>query len=353
MLNPKTPIYERIEKLLELSKKHSKEYCSPDAFLSRTQYLARHPTKLIVLKCMDGRIHIPFATKTPLGIITPIRNLGGRFDMGWPYLSEIVFNTVMDAIYEGKNVLLINTYHYSKSDVKCGCAGFNYDCDSAIASAFYVRDQIRSLFGSRGETVYSIVWGIETDEDAIILHGYDGKVLNLSEYRFIDEDTLLADLISLYGDITPSVIRDILPLIRGNLNHIKEMKENDLRISVEHTEWILCLGRGFDFLHIPNIALIIGPYSPDLTSPIVKAASIIQSNMESGRISNDGFLLLTSSAYWEIGPDKARAEIKSRFLANFAAQVIQKELPEFYKKMYRITATLNWNTRSLEILEKD
>lgn len=353
MLNPKTLIHERISKLLELSSKHSKEYCSPGAFLSRTQYLARHPTKLVVLKCMDGRIHIPFATKTPLGIITPIRNLGGRFDMGWPYLSEIVFNTVMDAVLEGKNVLLINTYHYSKSDVTCGCAGFNYDCGAAVASAFYVRDQIRSLFGKSGETVYSMVWGIETDEDAIILHGHDGQILNLSEYRFIDDDALMADLILLYRDLKPAMVKDILPLVKGNLEHIREMKENDLRISVEHTEWILCLGRGFDFLHIPNLALIIGPYSPDLTSPIVKAASIIQSNMESGRISSDGFLLLTSSAYWQVGADKARAEIKSRFLANFAAQVIKKELPEFYRKMYKITATLNWNTRSLEILEKD
>ena len=26
----------------------------------------------------------------------------------------------------------------------------------------------------------------------------------------------------------------------------------------------MCLGRGFDWLHVPNVALIIGPYSPDL-----------------------------------------------------------------------------------------
>ena len=47
---------------------------------------------------------------------------------------------------------------------------------------------------------------------------------------------------------------------------------------------MICLGRGFDFLHTPNLALIIGPYSPDLADPLRKAAGIIQSNMEAGRI---------------------------------------------------------------------
>jgi len=59
---------------------------------------------------------------------------------------------------------------------------------------------------------------------------------------------------------------------------------------------MICLGRGFDFLHTPNLALIIGPYSPDLADPLRKAAAIIEANMQAGRIPNDGFLLLVSRA---------------------------------------------------------
>lgn len=353
MLNPKLPIDERISHLLELSRKHSEDYCSPGAYLSRTQYMAKYPTRIVVLKCMDGRIHIPFATKTPLGIMTPIRNLGGMFDMGWPYLSEIVFNAVMDSVMGGSNVIIINTYHYSKSNKKYGCAGFNYECSSAIKSAFYVSGQIKELFGSHGEAVYPLVWGIETDEDAIIIHGYQDRQINLSEYQFQDDDTLLSDLFMLYPDMKPSMVKDIFPLIKGNIEHIKEMKLNDTRLSVEHTEWIMCLGRGFDFLHVPNVALIIGPYSPDLKSPIVKAASIIKSNMEHKRIPSDGFLLLTSSPYWEIGADKSRAKVKSSFLNEFACDIIKQELPELYSKMYKIKSVLSWRTRKLEILQFD
>ena len=44
-----------------------------------------------------------------------------------------------------------------------------------------------------------------------------------------------------------------------------------------------------DWLHMPNLALIIGPYSPDLAEPIRKAAGIIEANMKNYRIPDDGF----------------------------------------------------------------
>ena len=46
---------------------------------SRKRYLARFPTAIAVMKCMDGRINLPVSTGTPPGIIQPFRNLGGFF----------------------------------------------------------------------------------------------------------------------------------------------------------------------------------------------------------------------------------------------------------------------------------
>ncbi|KFC49974.1 hypothetical protein DK37_23330, partial [Halomonas sp. SUBG004] len=67
--------------------------------------MAKHPTSIVVMKCMDGRIHIPHATQTPLGIITPFRNLGGIFDLGWPYLGELLTETVLQATQSGRATL--------------------------------------------------------------------------------------------------------------------------------------------------------------------------------------------------------------------------------------------------------
>ena len=148
---------------------------------------------------------------------------------------------------------------------------------------------------------------------------------------------------------------DLLPLLCGNLEHIAQVREQARRserlLGVEHREWMICLGRGFDFLHTPNLALIIGPYSPDLADPLRKAAAIIEDNMKAGRIPDDGFLLLASVPYDEIGVVRARAELKSRFLASFAAGVLREELGPLADRMAKRTAVLDWNSRNLELID--
>jgi len=125
----------------------------------------------------------------------------------------------------------------------------------------------------------------------------------------------------------------------------------DRELDIEHREWAICLGRGFAWLHMPNQAFIIGPYSPDLADPVRKAAGILQSSMAAGRIPDDGFLLLTLAPYAEIGVDRARADLKSRFLSDFAADVITREFPALVQKMRRRTGIFNWGSRNLELLE--
>jgi hypothetical protein len=114
---------------------------------------------------------------------------------------------------------------------------------------------------------------------------------------------------------------------------------------IEHREWMICLGRGFDFLHMPNIALIVGPYSPELAEPVGRPAAIIEANMAKGRIPDDGFLLLASVPYEELGVDSARAGLKSAFLADFAAGVIARQSPALAGKMHVRTAVLDWRSR--------
>ena len=150
----------------------------------------------------------------------------------------------------------------------------------------------------------------------------------------------------------PDQIRqDLLPLVQGNISHIAKIRQSDRELDVEHHEWIIGIGRGFDWLRAPNLALLIGPYSPDLADPIRKAAGIIGANMQSRRIPDDGFLLLTESPYSEIGADRARAELKSRFLSEFAAEIIHAEFPNLKEKMHVRSAVIAWQSRAMEMID--
>lgn len=345
------PIAERIEWLISLSKRHSETYCTPEAYLARQRYSAKHPTLVIVLKCMDGRIHIPYATKTPLGIIQPFRNIGGMFDLGWPYLGEVLYNTVNNAIESSRRVLLLITYHYSKGDKHRGCAGFHHDREASKRHVAGVKEQVEYVFGHDHQTVYPVICGFETDEDAMILHGENKEILDLAESEEASEEFWADKLRTMYPDMPDRILKDLMPLVKGNIEHIKETRNShrNLDLDTVHREWIICVGRGFDFLHVPNIALIIGPYSPDIGGPIADAVGIIRSNMENGMIPKDGFLLLASAPYSEIGVDRARAELKSRFLSDYASQVINKSYPDMHRLMIKKTAVLNWHTRHLEV----
>ncbi|TSA22686.1 MAG: hypothetical protein D4R70_01330 [Betaproteobacteria bacterium] len=342
------PIATRLTWLFDHAQNHAASFGSSETWLARKRYLAEHPTALAVLKCMDGRVNIPVATETPMGIIQPFRNLGGRFDLGWPHLGEVLFDYVMPRVREGRRVLMMSNYHFSKGDPHRGCAGFNYDTEAAREHTFAIRRQIEQVYGAGHQTVYPLVCGFETDEDALILHGANGATLNVAELT--TTDMVPAYLSSLFPDMPEQIRADLLPLIQGNLRHVTQVRQTNREINIEHREWMICLGSGFDWLHTPNQALIIGPYSPDLADPVRKAAGILQSNMAAGRVPDDGFLLLASVPYHETGVDRARAEIKSRFLSDFAAAAITREFPQLAEKMHRRTAVLSWESRKLELL---
>jgi hypothetical protein len=302
---------------------------------------------------MDGRINIPIVTGTPPGIIQPFRNLGGMFDLGWPHLGEIMASHIQRMVSCGRKVLIFITYHFSRGSLQRGCAGFGYDTTAALEHTRCIKHQAEKIFGSGHTTVYPLICGFETDEDALLLHGSNDAVLDLSAIPADQPEILERRVAELFADMPEQMRCDLLRLMQGNLQWIEQVRNSTRSLDIEHREWMICLGRGFDFLHTPNLALIIGPYSPDLADPIRKAAGIIEANMQAGRIPDDGFLLLASVPYEEIGMDRARAELKSRFLANFAAEVIRAEFPRLAQRMHSKTAVLSWRSRALKIFEEE
>jgi hypothetical protein len=348
------PIRQRIDWLMDHAHRHSVEFQSPESYMARRLYIAQHPTAVVALNCMDGRVNISVATDTPAGIILPIRNLGGRFSLGWPYFGEVLSGHMRNMVGEGRRTLMLITYHYSKGDSHRGCAGFGYDTDAARSHTLEIKRQVEAVFGSGHNTVYPLVCGFETDEDALVLHGIGGEVLDLSTISPGTQNALPALLAQLYPGMPDQIRQDLLPLVQGNIAHIAEIRNSNRELEsehVEHHEWMLGVGRGFDWLHMPNLALIIGPYSPDLAEPIRKAAGIIESNMKNRRISDDGFLLLVASPYHEIGTDRALAEVKTRFLSEFATGIIRAEYPNLKDKLHVRNVVINWRSRALEVID--
>ncbi|MCX6797937.1 MAG: ATP synthase F1 subunit epsilon, partial [Candidatus Falkowbacteria bacterium] len=229
-----TDLSVRIEKelardraLLDINRENSEDFVR--ARLARQLYRAKNPTEICAFKCMDGRIHIPVVTKTPLGIIKPYRNIGGYFDLGWPFLGEDLTAWVKYGVSKGHKSLIMVTYHYSKGDKHRGCAGFNYDHEAAFKFTINFHKQVNRLFGENNQVVFPVVVGLETDTDALIFHPQDptsDKIFLCSEETSSQSDHLLEIIGNLYPDMDQIVRHDLLPLIQGNIAHIKEIKES-------------------------------------------------------------------------------------------------------------------------------
>jgi hypothetical protein len=269
-------------------------------------------------------------------------------------LGELFQEWVEKAVNSGRRCLVLVTYHYSKGDnFRRGCAGF--DCDKGRALAFMqqFKHQIERVFGSDHQVVYPLIVGLETDSDTLVLHGSEDGFLDLSTVKNQDAEYLARELGRLYPDMPERMLRDLIPLAQGNIRHIADVaSSNRPIIESEHREWVLGLGRGFDWLHEPNLALLVGPYSPNLDEPIKIALSIVQSNMQHQRISADGFVLLTSAPYVHQGADKQRAREKAEFLSAFARKVAERYNPELATIMRELTVVLDQTNRRFEILRE-
>ncbi len=334
------------QKLVGINKKHSTLFSSPDAQMARQLYRRQHPTRILLGECMDGRINIALATETPLGIMKSFRNIAGNVDLGWPYFDTVFSEEIEYSVSQGVKTLMLITYHFSEGDEHRGCAGFGYNKQASLVYVFNFKAQIERVYGSSHQIVCPVVIGFETDKDEIILHGDDGTIVPLSQLGEGDESAVR----KIFKKMPQDIFNDFIPLVRGNLRHMTEIKRRKRPITeVEHRECVLAVGRGFDWLYEPNLALIVGPYDPNLEVPIAKAAGIIRGNMEAGRISNDCFVLLCSSAYTsESGTKLTRAKEKALYMSNLAQSIIKKHHPDLIKVMHSMTVVTNLDTREIK-----
>lgn len=344
-----------VGRLLELNKRHAEVFTSSDAGAERRRYLSQHPTEIGVFKCMDGRIHLPLMTRMPLGVLAAWRNIGGQFELGWPFFGHDVRAWLDRVKHRVHPCLLLVTYHFSRGDTHRGCAGFGYDTQAAIAHTRKLKEHIEHVFGSRKHGVEVVHVGIETDSEALILHGDNGEEFECGTSRPDHHSgSIMTVLQQFYPSMPAQVKLDFAPLVLGNIQHVHDIRaSNRPAVDIEHREWVLGVGRGFDWLHEINAALLIGPYDPNLDEPIQKAAGLIEGNMEAGRINaEDGFVLLTSATHWgDGGSGQGLAEAEARFLYGFAMKAIGRTHPHLLDCITPLVATVHFETRELLVIE--
>lgn len=336
--------------LLDLNARHSRAFI--DLAMERRRYRGEHPTEIAALKCMDGRLHLPVMTRTAVGIIQPFRNLGGKFDLGWPFFQATLDQWAQYSISRGRHCLIFVTYHFARGDIHRGCRGFNYDTNAARDTAIKLKNQFERIYGKGA--VVPIVCGIETDLDALILHGEDGRVIDLAEVKEgLSGLELESMLRSLYPSMPERIFKDIIPLVEGNIKHSRMIRASNRPIEdAEHKEWVLGVGRGFDWLHAINTAFIVGPFDPNLFDAIATAAVLLKGNIDDGRVTPSGIVLMTSAAYRQIGPEYELAKEKARFLSKFALDVIKAKVPDLVPHLNILTGCTDLNTRKFEVLER-
>jgi hypothetical protein len=106
--------------------------------------------------------------------------------------------------------------------------------------------------------------------------------------------------------MSPAVLNDLLPLASGNRDHVAQIRTQGRPIhELVHNENMICVGRGFDWLHLPNRALIIGPYGTiDRTwrDAIKVAGDIVYNNFtHNPELKKGGALLIAGAPYTGIG----------------------------------------------------
>lgn len=346
------------QQIISRNRAQSTLYCDPSERVRRATHRQAHQTEIAAFKCMDGRLDLARITRTPPGIVQPFRNVGGHFDLGWPFLGSAMTDWVEYTISRGRNRLVIVTYHYSKSNSHWGCKGQGYDTAKALASAQELCRQFEAVFGSLVRTTHPIVVGIETDEDVLILHGEQdaNTVYNVGEHLNDTEIEMAAALRKLYPSMLQRTLDDFLALVAGNQAHVGEIRKTGREhIELDHAERVIAVGRGFDWLHLPNTALVIGPYSHMWPDAVETAGNIVLNNLQSGVVPREeGVLVLMAvlshdplgSYGWNVGVQR------TRYLERVTLETLQTRVPNLMPYVRHCGGVLEADTRFLHLLDE-
>jgi len=349
-----------VEFLVETNRRNSLEFVAQQE--KRRLYRKEHPTEISLEKCGDGRLNGNVWTETPLGVFKPFRNIGGIFKLGWPHFQDVIQADKEYADLKGRDSLNICTYHYSRGSKNRGCAGHYYDKEAAMDCSLQLKHEFDRIYWGRdvnGPTrLFAIQAGFETDWESLIFHGEDGQPVDLATVTDDSEGDIRNLLASLYPKIhrlSPNVINDMIPLVQGNIRHSQKIRNSNRPLQdLDHREFVVAVGRGFDWLHLSNTAVIVGPWQLPDPAPIITAFDLLTKNLKAELIEVP--VLLTSGVYNSAPENKSWPErkglaiVKSLELRRFTLEVIQRKHAELLPTLQVLTTIVDLNTRKLEVI---
>lgn len=341
-------MHEIHQRIISINEMQSAAYVADES--ARRRHWAKHNTYFACIKCMDGRVHLPNMTGTPVGIIKAFRAIGGKFEAWWPsFLGRMRF-WIDDAIVHGSRSCVFVSYHYSFSDPHLGCAGWKYDTAAARSHAEKLRDNLSYVFG---EQLTAIVTGIETDCDVLTLHGPLGDVAG-SDLNGKTKEEIEQVIRAAFPDMPSEVVRDLVPFMQGNAAHVRGfMTCPRPHQEKDHNERIVALGQGFDWLATSNLALIINDADPNLDESIRVAASLIVKNL--AKAPQDHATLFTNVPYRAPGADYRQAVARTKGLLEFAKKVVSEAYPDLAAsgKLHALATVKFEPSKKVEIIQAE
>lgn len=383
---------DKVERLFDINRQYSEEYCKQ--LLSLNLYKAMHPTQIIIFKCSDGRLLFSRFAQMPLGFLETFRNLGGKFHYGWLGLNEsfkgmirsglieylerkriqifderlrkqqqefldgfklsTYFNADHGAILEGESdfaTLAIVTYHFSEGDNETrGCKASGFNILQSIKDAKGFRMSLEKAHKGSLHKVFSIVIGLETDEDRIVIHGENGQVKDLGTIAQNASDYELFGLICKFYPSMPLQMKlDFLPVLSGNIQHIAKVRGSNRPIEeMTHQEWVLgiCNSKAVESVTVPNTGVFVGLSHPVLSKAIRTGLDVIKPNI------SKGVLLLTAACYG--GDDtESSARLQAKYYKRLGLEVANKHWsaqPELINNLYPLPLLVNNETKLFEML---
>ncbi|NTV41600.1 MAG: hypothetical protein HGA61_05015, partial [Candidatus Moranbacteria bacterium] len=219
----------------------------------------------------------------------------------------------------------------------------------AMQSAFRLRDQFRRVF--MDGSVCPVVVGMETSNEELTFYDEVPEKFIRSMNMVGMSDGAIYEAIQItMGRFIPSNVKKyILRLIKGNIEHMSEHEEAHHEVSMDHHEFAICFGRGFQWIP-PHRGIIINPSFNSLRE-LLQAVDIQAKNQEKGRVKN-GCLLVVCTPYREIAKIPAAKE-QTRDLTHFALKHIWSHRPDVHSNLRVLSVIVNVETKELTLFDMD
>lgn len=290
-------------------------YNLPEAKEERTSYRQEYPTTFVVAECVDGRVCLTVQSRRPGGLFHSLSAPGGDCKPEDPAFQKAFLGLTQKARRADSEIGVLTSYHFAGGDDKRGCRA--YDCNPQHAKQGAARMQLQFQKTFAWANVTPIVVGVETDNDELWWHGFNGKPVSSRE-----PDKAMHMLRPLFR--TEQAWRDLRSWIDGNILHMAEVEETGLTPDqTDHHEQGIVIARpeAMGWAAMLNEWLTISTFTSDreLDQMVKLSGSVLEENRATKRV--EGPLSLIVSLL----PGE---EAEATRLLQRARQILEPSLPD-------------------------